>query len=79
MVIGFCLNHLGYAVIKDGLVAVFSAISSTGEVQPAVAQAGTVLKEHLVEVHVADYPAEPVAGHLFIRYREVGSLAEDML
>ena len=73
------LNHLGYAVIKDGLVAVLSAISAAREVQPAVAQAGTVLKEHLAEVHVADYPPEPVAGHLLIRYREVGSLAEEML
>ena len=79
MVIGFCINHLGYTVIKDGLVAVALTVPPAGEVQPAVAHAGAMLEEHLVEVGVADDPLEPVARHLLVRYAEVGSLTEEML
>ena len=79
MVIGFCINHLGYTVIKDGLVAVALTVPPAGEVQPAVAHATAVLEEQLVEVRVADDPLEPVASHLFVRHTEVGSLAHHVL
>ena len=69
----------GNAVVEDSLVSVALAVPPTGEVQPAVAHATAVLEEHLVEVRVADDPLEPVARHLLIGHRQVGSLAQHVL
>ena len=69
----------GNAVVKDSLVAVALTVPLAGDVQPAVAQATAVLEEQLVEVRVADDPLEPLARHLFIGHRQVGSLAQHVL
>lgn len=75
----FVLNHSGYTVVVDGLVAVALTVPLAGEVQPAVAQATAMLEEQLVEVRVADDPLEPVARHLLVGHGEVGSLAQHVL
>lgn len=69
----------GNAVVEDSLVSVALAVPPTGEVQPAVAHAGAMLEEHLVEVGVADYPVKPVACHVFVGYAEVGGFAQHVL
>ena len=69
---------LGFVII-DGLMSVALTVPLAGEVQPAVAQATAVLEEHLVEVRVADDPLEPLARHLLVGHRQVGSLTQHVL
>ena len=60
-------------------MSVALTVPLAGEVQPAVTQATAVLEEQLVEVRVADDPLEPLARHLLIGHREVGSLTQHVL
>ena len=57
-------------------MAVLSSVGTAGDMQPAVAQSGRVLEEHLVEIGVAGNPLEPVACHQFVGHAEVGSLTK---
>ena len=58
-------------------MTVVATVPLAGEVQPAAFQSSTVLKEHLVEVRIADYPVKPVACHVFVGYAEVGGFAQN--
>ena len=78
--VAYTLHGLGLGfVIIDSLVAVPPSVPPARDVQPAVTQATAVLEEQLVEVRVADDPLEPVARHLFVGHREVGSLTQHVL
>ena len=72
-------GELRYLVVVDCLVAVAFAVPPARDVQPAVTQATAVLEEHLVEVRIADDPLEPVARHLLVGHRQVGSLTQHVL